>query len=303
MRRIKIIALSILLVLATMNVNAQKIHAILCGATNVTDIGKGCEASLTLMENALTYVGSQTGMEVEFTFLKGNDFEKSKIESAIQKISPGANDVVFFYSTSHGFNYNNNPSKFTFIGAHPNKVEMTKSELTKFGMSLEHDVYRPLMTKNARLTITMSEACNTVVDIPAPSKYNAMNVNIQKRLKELFLEAKGSAISTSSRVDQRSWTDPKDGGIYTNMFIEAMNDVIGSKGEANWDNVFKKTESMTMAYAEKENLRGGQRPDTDTYFHDTPIKVKEDEKEEKKEGHDYVAPKIKVIKEEGEENY
>jgi hypothetical protein len=248
------------------------------------------------MENALTYVGSQIDMDVDFTLLSGNDFRKDNIMETIADLKVGDDDVIFFYSTSHGFNYNNNPSKFTFIGAHPNKIEMTRSELENFGLSLEMEVYQPLLNKNARLTITMAEACNTVVDIPAPSTYNAMNINIQKRLKELFLEAKGSAISTSSRVDQRSWTDPKDGGIYTNMFIESLNEVIGSKNKAEWDDVFNKTESLTVAYAENENLRGGQRPDTDTYFHDTPIEVKKD-----KDDHDYVAPSIKVVKEENEE--
>ena len=275
---------------------AQTIHAILCGATNVSDIGTGCQSSLKLMENALTYVGSQIDMDVDFTLLSGNDFRKDNIMETIADLKVGDDDVIFFYSTSHGFNYNNNPSKFTFIGAHPNKIEMTRSELENFGLSLEMEVYQPLLNKNARLTITMAEACNTVVDIPAPSTYNAMNINIQKRLKELFLEAKGSAISTSSRVDQRSWTDPKDGGIYTNMFIESLNEVIGSKNKAEWDDVFNKTESLTVAYAENENLRGGQRPDTDTYFHDTPIEVKKD-----KDDHDYVAPSIKVVKEENEE--
>ena len=70
-----------------------------------------------------------------------------------------------------------------------------------------------------------------------------------------------------------------------------------------WDDVFDKTESLTVAYAENENLRGGQRPDTDTYFTDTPIKVKEESKEKKdKDNHDYVAPSIKVVKENEEDN-
>lgn len=291
------IIIAMLLVCIAQFTQAQTIHAILCGATNVSDIGTGCQSSLDLMENALTYVSSQTGMEVDFTFLSGSDFRKDNITETIENLKVGDDDVIFFYSTSHGFNYNNNPSKFTFIGAHPNKIEMTRSELENFGLSLEMEVYQPLMNKNARLTITMAEACNTVVDIPAPSTYNAMNINIQKRLKELFLEAKGSAISTSSRVDQRSWTDPKDGGIYTNMFIESLNEVIGSKNKAEWDDVFNKTESLTVAYAENENLRGGQRPDTETYFYDTPIEVKKD-----KDDHDYIAPSIKVVKEENEEN-
>jgi hypothetical protein len=303
----KIFTLAALMVFATTASQAQKIHAILCGATSVADIGKGCQSSLDLMENALTYIGTQTGMEVEFTLLTGSDFVKDKIETTISDIDAGEDDVIFFYSTSHGFNYNNRISRFTFIGAHPTKIEMTKSELNKFGLSLEKEVYQPLMNKNARLTVAMAEACNTIVDIPAPSTYNAMNVNISKRLKELFLEAKGSAISTSSSLDQRSWTDPEDGGIYTNMFIEAMNDIISSKDKATWKNVFDKTESMTVAYADKEGLRGGQRPDSEVNFHDVPIKLKEEGKDEKetadkKKKHDYIAPKIKVVKKEEKED-
>lgn len=298
----KILTLAALMVFATTASQAQKIHAILCGATSVADIGNGCQSSLDLMENALTYIGTQTGMEVEFTLLTGSDFVKDKIETTISDLDAGEDDVIFFYSTSHGFNYNNRISRFTFIGAHPTKIEMTKSELNKFGLSLEKEVYQPLMTKNARLTVAMAEACNTIVDIPAPSTYNAMNVNISKRLKELFLEAKGSAISTSSSLDQRSWTDPEDGGIYTNMFIEAMNDIISSKEEATWKNVFDKTESMTVAYADKEGLRGGQRPDSEVDFHDVPITLKEEGEDKKetsdKKKHDYIAPKIKVVKKE-----
>ena len=128
---IKISILSLLIFVSFSTVQAQKIHAILCGATNVSDIGSGCESSLKLMENALTYVGSQTGMEVEFTLLSGNNFIRSKIESTINNLSVGSDDVIFFYSTSHGFNYNNNVSRFTFLGAHPNKIEMTKIKTVK----------------------------------------------------------------------------------------------------------------------------------------------------------------------------
>ena len=291
-------ALALALLLFAAAGNAQTIHAILAGATNVSDIGPGCQSSIKLMENALKYVGEQTDMKVKFTYCIGNDFNRDNIERAINNISPKSDDVIFFYSTSHGFNYNNNVSKYTFIGAHPTKIEMTRSELHEFGMSLEKEIFEPLQMKGARLTLALSEACNTVVDIPAPTRYHAMNVNIPKRLKELFVEAKGSAISSSSRLDQRSWTDPKDGGIYTNMFISAMNDVISNDGTATWEEVFNRTEQYTSDYANNEGIRGGQRPQTDTYFHDTPIKVVEEKtKKSSRIRGAYYAPKLKVIEE------
>lgn len=244
--------------------NAQQIHAILAGSTNVSDIGKGCEVSIKKMESALEYIEAQTGIDVEITKITGNKFTKDNIVQEINNLNPKADDVVFFFSTSHGFNYNDVPSQYAFISAHPTKNEMSKRELQQFGLSLEQEVYQPLRDKGARLTITLAEACNTVVDIASPSSYQVMNVNIPKRLKELFLEQKGGVIASSSQIDQRSWTDEQDGGIYTNMFIEAMNTVITDSKKATWDDVMSKTNEYTKNYAASEGIRGGQNPISET---------------------------------------
>lgn len=309
----------------------QQIHAILAGSTNVSDIGKGCEVSIKKMESALEYIEAQTGIEVDITKITGNQFTKSNIVQTINNLNPKADDVVFFFSTSHGFNYNDVPSQYAFISAHPTKNEMSRRELQTFGLSLEKEVYQPLRDKGARLTITLAEACNTVVDIAAPSSYQVMNVNIPKRLKELFLEQKGGVIASSSQLNQRSWTDSQDGGIYTNMFIEAMNTVITDSKKATWDDVMSKTNEYTKNYAASEGIRGGQNPisETDVNKHDrnnrngnrttpnrkpepvlvdTPIKLVDEEEEveakktekEQSKKNDYVAPKVKVKRKKGE---
>lgn len=330
---IKLIAIALFFVGFT-PINAQQIHAILAGSTNVSDIGKGCEVSINKMESALQYVEAQTGIEVKITKITGNKFTKSNIVREVNNLNPKADDVVFFFSTSHGFNYNDMPSQYAFISAHPTKNEMSRRELQEFGLSLEQEVYMPLRDKGARLTITLAEACNTVVDIAAPSTYQVMNVNIPKRLKELFLEQKGGVIASSSQINQRSWTDSQDGGIYTNMFIEAMNTVITDSKKATWDDVMSKTNEYTTNYAANEGIRGGQNPISDTDVNkydrnnrkrkrttsnrqpepvlvDTPIKLvdeaeetetkeepKKTEKEQSKKN-DYVAPKVKVKRKKG----
>ena len=202
------------------------VHVILCGATQVDDIGAGVGVSLKLMKNAMEYVKSQINVTIEYYELNGNNFEKSHIVSVLKDLYVNSNDVILFYSTSHGFNYNNGISKYPFIGAHPTKKDMTQEEFDVYGLSLEKEVMKTLQKKGARLTIAMAEACNTIIDIPTPKRYNAMNVNIGKRLEELFIYESGSLIASSSVIDQRSWTDDKDGGIYTNMFINALNEVI-----------------------------------------------------------------------------
>ena len=184
--QIKIIVLAICFLGASNTATTQTVHAIICGATNVTDIGDGCKVSVNKLENALKYVEQQTKMDVKITRLTGSNFSKPRIVQAINKLKADENDVIMFYSTSHGFNYKDIPSRYAIISAHPTKVEMSRRELVNFGLSLEKEVYQPLLRRGARLTIAMAEACNTVVDIPSPSSYNAININIQKRLKAMI---------------------------------------------------------------------------------------------------------------------
>ena len=154
---IKLIVIALLL-LGFLPMNAQKIHAILAGSTNVSDIGEGCKVSLNKMEEALKYIEMQTGLETEITKITGNNFTKENLLRAVNNLNPKPNDVVFFFSTSHGFNYSDIPSQYAFISAHPTKNEMTRNELVTFGLSLEQEVYLPLRAKGARLTITLAEA-------------------------------------------------------------------------------------------------------------------------------------------------
>ena len=69
---IKAITLCLFVSFTYSPISAQTIHAVLCGATNVGDIGDGCKVGVKLIENAMNYVGTQTGMEVEVTKCIGN---------------------------------------------------------------------------------------------------------------------------------------------------------------------------------------------------------------------------------------
>ena len=272
----KILAAIFIIISSFSATQAQTIHAIVCGGTDIKDIGAGCSASVKLITDAIEYIGNQTEMEINMIQLIGEDFEKQKITEAIESLTPEADDVIWFYSTSHGFNYDNRPSDYTFFLAHPTLVnDLSITHLAKYGMSLEADVKNVLKEKNARFTLVMGEACNNSAGVDAPNRYNAMNTNIGKRLKELFLYAKGTVISCSSEYDQYSWTDPNKGGIYTNMFIHAMNMVIEDEKTANWHQVFDKTKE----YVEQANPNG--RKQTPIYNIDTSIKLRKSGKARK----------------------
>lgn len=267
---------------ATQAQDDTKIYAIICGGTSITDIGSGAQESVDLMEQVLDVVSNYTGMEVETTLLTGSNFTKSKIVSAIDALNPSDDDVVLFYSTSHGFNYKDKPSEFAFIAAHPTLTVMDENEFNEYALSLEYDVYDELMKKGARLTITMAEACNNVIDLPAPNRYKKMKTLEANRLKELFLDTQGSVISCSSELDTYSYTDLDNGGFYTNMFLIALNEVVTASETATWQEVFNKTGEKTNKYA-IDNAQTKQKPKS---IVDTPMqfkKSKENKTEENKE--------------------
>lgn len=253
-------------------INAQnnaKMYAIVCGGTSISDIGSGVQMSIEMITEALEVVQNHTGMEVETKLLVGANFTKSKIQAAINSINPSSNDVIWFYSTSHGFNYKDAPSQFTFIAAHPTLTVMDSTEFNAYALSLEQEVYGKLLNKGARLTIAMAEACNNIVNLPAPNRYKKMKTLEATRIKELFLETEGSIISCSSELNTYSYTDLDRGGFYTNMFLIALNEVVTGNETATWEKVFKLTGNKTNSYALK-NANAKQRPRS---IVDTPMQL------------------------------
>jgi len=246
-----------LFILSSFFASAQTIHAIICGGTNIPDIGSGCEASVGLINDALEVIEGQSDLTLKTYLLTGNKFSKDNILNTINSINPDSDDVVFFYSTSHGFNYNDNISKYTFIMAHPTQPE-GYDQLDKYGLSLEKEIFNVLKSKGARLTITLAEACNNILDVPSPDRYKALSPVVKRNIRALFKEYEGEIIACSSKLGQYSYTDSDKGGFFTNMFMEALNDVVTSSEVATWKGLMQLTKEKTKGYAEARNL--GQEP-------------------------------------------
>ena len=254
--------------------NSMKIYAILCGQTEVFDIGKGCEVSVSKMTDFLEVVSHETEIPVEYVYCVGEDYNKENILAQLDRINLENPDssIVFFYATSHGFNYRDTPTRFAFLGAHPRRKNLTAREFNEFGMSLELDVHRRMLAKGARLTITLGEACNNVIDMNVPDRYQAMNLNRPHRLRELFRESIGDIISTSSKIEQFSWTDSKDGGIWTNQFLRAFDEVTSGSELAEWEEIFDRARGYTVAVAEEE-AQVTQEPDDYIDIISTPMQL------------------------------
>jgi len=235
------------------------LYAIICAATLVNDIGSGCEASALQIEQTIGFAGALCGMPVKYYFCKGSDFQKDFILRTLDSINPRTNDAIFFFATSHGFNMADSTTRYPYLVAHPTREStLAACEVEEFGLSLEKEVYATLEKKNARLTVVLGEACNTVIEWRLPEQYNAMNLNCAARMKDLFANSRGKVIGASSKPGQASWTDPSNGGVYTQSFINAMNDLLASPKPVSWDDQMEKTRQYSISHAQKAKLPGGQ---------------------------------------------
>lgn len=262
--------------------NSMKIYAVLCGQTEVFDIGKGCEVSVGKMTDFLEVVSHETEIPVEYVYCTGENYSKQNILAQLDRINLENPDssIIFFYATSHGFNYQDTPTRFAFLGAHPRRKNLTAREFNEFGMSLELDVHRRLLSKGARLTITIGEACNNLINMDVPDRYQAMNLNRPHRLRELFRESIGDIISTSSKLDQFSWTDSKDGGIWTNQFLRSFDEITSGNEYAEWQEIFDRARNYTVSVAE-EQAQVTQEPDDYIDIISTPMQLIKEEKQPK----------------------
>lgn len=290
----KIGLLALIMISWTSAVQGQegRIKVILAGGTDITDIGPGCKVSVDLMKDAYDYIADVTGMEVDYSFCTGDNFNKEYILHVVDNVESGMYDAIVFFNSSHGFNYQNTVSQHTFFVAHPTESgSMSQEEFVTYGISLEKEIFNTLQTKGSPRVLVFSESCNQAINMEVPNMYKTMNLNIAKRLKELFLGPPVEMISSSSEYGQYSYTDNDMGGIYVNSLLHAMNDVTTKCDKASWDLVMSKTQNYVRQYA--DNLDGGQ-----TAIYDindaTPIKLEESTSPKKSGNGGYVPSRIRI---------
>lgn len=201
---------------------AQKIHMIIVNQTNkAQNIGSNTDKAN--MEKFATTLETYAGVDVNVTNIRGADATKSKITSTLQSLSIGSNDVVWYYYTGHGLNYDTWP-------------ESDEGEVPLMW------VHQQLMATSARLTIAAYDACNWQEAIASPpSGYSAKSF----MLKFLFLESKGDIIIASTSSEMFSYGKTGVGGIFTNSLLDALMD------NSSWKKVLESATQRTKQVAQQ----------------------------------------------------
>jgi hypothetical protein len=160
---------------------------------------------------------------VRVTNINGSDADKSKITETLDSMDIDSNDVIWYYYTGRGMNYDTLPV------SDEGEVPLTW-------------VHQKLMDTDARLTIASYDCINNQAQIVnPPSGYSAKSF----MLKFLFLESKGDIIISSSSSEKFSYGKNGVGGIFTNSLIDALMD------NSSWSDVLESATRRTKQVAQE----------------------------------------------------
>ncbi len=215
-------------------VSNTKIHLIFAADVEDPSIGNSTREDMNDITNLFKKAAKELGVTFKHHKLYGDHFDKNSINSTIDNLSIGTNDVIIFYYSGHGYNNTNTYNKF------PNM------SLDGADLSLE-SIHSKLKYKKARLLLTIGDLCNSIprmrnrttgqTEIPFKSGFLFDN----RKLKRLFIETKGDLISTSSQKGQWSFTMGNgDNGHFTNAFIDAFTNEVSkvSNHSGSWISLF-----------------------------------------------------------------
>ncbi|MBL6929064.1 MAG: caspase family protein [Rhodospirillales bacterium] len=212
---------------APMGAWAANLHAILVIDSDDKSIGRMVDLDRTLIEKELSQIAKMTGLNVRKTVLRGNKFKLDKVGAAINSLKVGADDVILFYYSGHGFRTKQKTYKWPFFYFHSNTP-------------LDYAwVIQTLKAKGARLTIALTDACNNVANITVSQadQYRAKSLPNPDAYKTLFLKSVGFVVATSSIPGETSTATSK-GSLFTLSFLKALHDE-AAKSKPSWRRLMK----------------------------------------------------------------
>lgn len=211
-------------VLTSSNVlSAQTLHFIIATQSEGAEGIGSQQDKINMKALAQEIEQNVPGLSVKTTLIDGAYASKSRIQNELSS-SIGPNDVVWYYYSGHGINYDTWP------------------------MSAEEDVpltwvHNELKRTPARLTIAMYDCCTW--DLPTAEPPSGLRPR-SSYYKFLFLEAKGNIIAASCSSTQFSYGKPSVGGLYTNNFIDAL------RSQSKWENILKAAKESTIVSARED---------------------------------------------------
>lgn len=229
-----------------------KIYAVIMG--NTLDPKIGCKVDLDRFENELMTLACNLDLDrVPTIRFDGNNCDRPHLEQGLNQLrSCTRDDIVFFYYTGHGGRAKNDKTQWPQL--------CLKYNEDRFYVPA-HEIISKVSALPAHLKFVITDCCNKISPGMTPKFWmnargasDVSEVNYEN-LAKLFIRQNGLIIATGCQVDEYSWGDANQGGVFSNSFWEALDEASTGEIQPTWDAVFKRVVNIT-----RTNTKNDQTP-------------------------------------------
>ncbi len=228
-----------------------KLHFILVANTNDPRIGYSVQKDVTNLSSQIKDVATFLKIPLNYVEVSGEKFGKKNLEAAIAALKPGANDIVIFYYSGHGYSFENDKNQL-----YP-QFDLRQSRFEDITVATlnESQVFDMIKLKKARLNIVLSDCCNSNLGLLKPEGKNfALTAKSLMSwdavyCHDLFLKSSGSIIATAAKKGQFAYGNTDVGGYFTSNFVTSLEKYLSKfqTSQPTWDQIITETQSTTVS--------------------------------------------------------
>ena len=194
------------------------------------------------MSSFFTKIAQSLGYKNNMLRYSGQSFRATNALQAIESLNVGLNDIVVFYYSGHGANWDDDEwPHMAFLDRQYGETTIYNKLREKFG--------------NAKLILCISDCCNMDSEGARREKrtYSGFDPALTKKLFTDFEGHRSYIISASIR-GQYSYSNRQYGALFGIALREAVSDALNGKIQPNWIYVMEKAKFRTLELTNQKQM-------------------------------------------------
>lgn len=228
-----------------------KLHFVLIANTNDPRIGYSVQKDVINITSQIKDVATFLGLPLNLVEVSGAKFGKANVETALNNLKPGSNDIVIFYYSGHGYSNDRNANE-----QYP-QFDLRQSRFDDIFVATMNasEVFDKIKAKNARLNLVITDCCNSSLGLLKPEgKTFALTTKSlmtweKSYCYDLFMKSRGTIIATAAKKGQYAYGNAEVGGYFTSNLTTAIEKYLSKfqTSTPNWQEIIEEAQTTTVS--------------------------------------------------------